>query len=115
VSVNLRIYGALADDSAIMIQFFSSCPGKIEMMDYTLFANNLERLSQLAADEAGDREVRAASIQGETESLKSVRRRRGSASWRKWAFYLRQRSAKPCSANEDGPHLPAMRRQVCDS
>jgi hypothetical protein len=39
-------------------------------MDYTLFAKNLEKLSQAAADEAGEREVRAASIQGETESLK---------------------------------------------
>ena len=39
-------------------------------MDYTQFAKNLEMLSQAAADEADECEVRAASIQGETDSLK---------------------------------------------
>ena len=48
----------------------SSAPGQEEMMDYTLFAKNLEKLSQAEAAEADEREVRAASIQSETESLK---------------------------------------------
>ena len=41
------------------------------MMDYTLFAKNLEKLSQAAADDAGELEIRAAEIQGETEIAKS--------------------------------------------
>ena len=41
------------------------------MMDYTLFAKNLEKLSQEAANHAGELEIRAAEIQGETESLRA--------------------------------------------
>ena len=40
-------------------------------MDYTRFAENLERLSREVASAADELEVRAAEIQGETESLKA--------------------------------------------
>jgi hypothetical protein len=41
------------------------------MMQYTLFAENLEKLSQQAAHGADELEIRAVEIQGETESLKA--------------------------------------------